>query len=507
MQIRAGRGFSQPILIVLTILLVLVTFGASHIIEAQTTAASGSSITSRPLSVTGSTLPMLGMINAKIDCAALETHDFSKIPDAATKITSATMVASSTNSSQQACKIAGLTAPNAKFIIQLPVKQWNGDYFQGGCGGLCGSLREPAECASALGRGAAIGYSDLGHESASPSDTSWALHNNLRVDFAYHANHALALAAKQIISTYYGHGTQYSYFIGCSDGGREGLIEAQRYPDDFNGVVAGAPAAILSPLNYFKHSWDAQINLDSNNKSILTISKLPVLHNAVMKACDKLDGAADGLLVDPRTCSFDPTTLQCPNDIDSTTCLTRAQIATVKKIYSGPVDEHGNFYYPGGQVYGSELGWEGWVVSPTANFSMDKSIGDQFVGYLSMPLDKQNTKLGALDVKFSPAAFNSILPMASLYDATNPDLSKFQAHGGKLIMYHGFSDPSIVPTGTLAYYAAVVKQMGGLDATQKFARLFMFPGVYHCGGGYGPSHFDMVLRSQPGLNMATHLTK
>lgn len=110
-----------------------------------------------------------------------------------------------------------------------------------------------------------------------------------------------------------------------------------------------------------------------------------------------------------------------------------------------------------------------------------------------MPLDKQNTKLGAFDVKFTPGTFNSILPMTSVYDATNTDLSKFQAHGGKLLIYHGFSDPSIVPTGTLAYYAAVVKQMGGLDATQKFARLFMFPGVYHCGSGYGPSHFDMVI--------------
>lgn len=320
--------------------------------------------------------------------ADLATRDFSKIPDAATKITSASLTASSTNSSQQTCKITGTTAPNAMFIVQLPIKQWNGDYFQGGCGGLCGSLRERAECATALGRGAAIGYSDLGHESSALNDASWALNNNSRIDFAYHANHALALAAKQIISTFYGQTPRYSYFIDCSDGGREGLMEAQRYPDDFNGIVAGAPAAILSPLNYFKHSWEIQSNFDATGKSILTTNKLAVLHNAVMKACDRLDGATDGLLLDPRACSFDQASLQCPNDIDAVNCLPKAQIAVIKKIYSGPVDEHGNYYYPGGQVYGSELGWVGGILSSTGNFGMDKAIADSFVGYMSMPLQK-----------------------------------------------------------------------------------------------------------------------
>jgi feruloyl esterase len=169
------------------------------------------------------------------------------------------------------------------------------------------------------------------------------------------------------------------------------------------------------------------------------------------------------------------------------------QITVVKKIYSGPVDDLGKYYYPGGQVYGSELGWVDWVVSPQDdNITLGKSIADSFVGYLSMPLDKQDTYLGALDVQFTPKAFDSIRAMASVYDATNPDLSNFQERGGKFILYHGFSDPSIVPSGTIAYYSAVVKQMGGLDTTQKFVRLFMFPGVYHCGGGYGPNHFDMV---------------
>jgi hypothetical protein len=170
----------------IAILLVLFGFDTSSFIESQ--------------SVTASTLPVPGTVDAKIDCAALTTRDFSKIPDAAAKIMSANMAASSTNSSQQTCKIAGITAPKAMFVIQLPVKGWNGDYFQGGCGGLCGSLREPAECATALERGAAIGYSDLGHESTALNDASWALNNNLRIDFAYHANHALALAAKEIIN-------------------------------------------------------------------------------------------------------------------------------------------------------------------------------------------------------------------------------------------------------------------------------------------------------------------
>jgi len=495
MQTYIGLFFAQFILIIIiTILLILIGFGANLLIEAQTAKTStdtGSSPT-QSLNITDSTFPVPGKMSSKIDCADLATRDFSRIPDAETKIMYATLVTSSTNS-PPTCKITGTTAPNAMFIIELPVNNWNGDYFQGGCGGLCGLLREPAECTTALGRGAAIGYSDLGHQSSSLNDASWALPENSRIDFAHHANHALALVAKQIINTYYGQEPRYSYFIGCSDGGREGLMEAQRYPDDFHGIVTGAPAAILSPLNYFKHSWDAQINLDSRGKSILDVNKLPVLHNAVMKTCDSLDGATDGLLLEPRVCTFDPTTLQCPNDIDAPNCLTKEQIAVVNKIYSGPVDDRGNYYYPGGQVYGSELGWIDWVVSPSGdNLTLGKSIADAFVGYMSMPLDKQGTNLGALDVNFTQQAFDSIRAMANVYDATNPDMSKFQAYGGKLILYHGFSDPSIVPTGTLAYYAVMVKQMGELDATQNFARLFMFPGVYHCGGGYGPSHFDMV---------------
>ncbi len=422
-----------------------------------------------------------------VACSSLTQKDFSTVlSDATVKITSATVVPAS-GSTPESCKIDGVISPQIKFEIQLPTKQWNGNYFEGGCGGLCGMLSESADCQSAFITGDAVGYNDMGHESAmgSNSDMSWALNETQRQDFAYLANHYVAVFAKSLIKTYYGRSTSYSYFSGCSDGGREALMEAQRYPTEFDGIIAGAPAMYFSFLNSFEHAWITLNDLDSSGKEILTSSALTVLHNAVMAACDKLDGVTDGLIGDPFACTFDPATIEC-TATKTTNCLTMQQAAIAKKIYTGPVDENGEHLYPGGGYsYGSELGWAGAG-------TMGQGIADSVLEYLSQPGSTTKSSTNALNLKYTSAEFKSLLKAAAQYDATNADLSAFRAHGGKLILWHGMADSSIPTYGTPAYYQALVKQMGGLSTTQQFARMFLFPGVYHCGDGYGPSHFDLV---------------
>ena len=451
---------------------------------AATTTTSAQAAVSAPATTP---LPAPGTLGAAIDCAALAAQDFSTLPDAATKITSATLVAAS-GAAPAYCKISGTIAPGSQFVLQLPATGWNGDYFQSGCGGFCGQANPNADCQTAFSRGAAIGASDLGHQGGM-NDMGWALTQDARLDFAYRANHQLAVAAKAILAAYYGKASTHTYFVGCSDGGREALMEAQRYPTDFDGIVAGAPAYLLAFLNTYKHAWQWQANTDSSGNPILTSAKATVLHNAVLAACDKLDGVADGLLTDPRQCTFDPATLLCPTTTDGPTCLTQAQVDAARKMYSAPLDAQGVAYYPGPVLpYGSELRW----VGGGPGGSMDKSIVDSYFGYLALPLAQQDTQQNASSLKYDQATYTSLLEMAKVYDASSTDLTAFRDRGGKLILYHGWADDSISPFGTIAYYAALQKRMGGLEATQKFARLFMFPGVYHCSGGEGPSHFDLV---------------
>jgi hypothetical protein len=427
---------------------------------------------------------------AAIPCSGLTTHNFSHLPDASVQITSAEVVAAS-GSDPASCRVAGTVASNARFVLQLPSAGWTGQYFESGCGGYCGSLNPNADCRMAFSRGGAIGYSDLG--TTGMQDLSWALDEGARLDFAYAANHQLAVAAKAIITAYYGQPPNHSYFIGCSDGGREALIEAQRFPDDFDGIVAGAPAYLLAFLNSFKHTWQYRANTDANGNPIITAEKANALHDAVLAACDTLDGVTDGLLFDPRACTFDPATLLCPTTTDAPDCLTQDQVDAAKKLYSAPVDAQGVRYYPGATLpYGSELRWAGSAGPMGAGDNFDKMIADAYLGYLALPLPQQDTSFNAATLTFDPASYERLLAMASVYNASSTDLAAFRDRGGKLILYHGWADDSIAPTGTIAYYAALQRQMGGLEATQRFARLFMFPGVYHCSGGEGPSHWDMV---------------
>ncbi|MFN8662133.1 MAG: tannase/feruloyl esterase family alpha/beta hydrolase [Thermomicrobiales bacterium] len=423
-------------------------------------------------------------------CAQLATKNFSTIPDASLRIFTAIEQAA-TDATAATCQVTGTIAANAQFVLQLPSNDWDGRYYQSGCGGYCGNLSPNADCQQALGRGAAIGYSDLG--TTGMQDLSWTEDEGARQDFAYAANHELAVAAKAIINVFYGHPPAHAYFIGCSDGGREALMEAQRFPDDFDGIVAGAPAYLLAFLNSYKHTWQYRANTGADGNPIITADQAAVLHEAVLDACDDTDGLADGLIFDPRACTFDPAGLLCPAPIDAAGCLTQAQVDAARRLYSAPTDANGVRYYPAATLpYGSELRWVGGGGPTGEAGNFDKMIADVYLGSLSLPLPWQDPNWNADSLELRPRDVFALLPMAAVYDASNPDLAAFRDRGGKLILYHGWADDSISPEGTVAYYDALQQQMGGSEATLQFARLFMFPGVYHCSGGYGPSHFDMV---------------
>ncbi|MBW4511636.1 MAG: tannase/feruloyl esterase family alpha/beta hydrolase [Scytonematopsis contorta HA4267-MV1] len=428
-------------------------------------------------------------------CVALAKRDFSGIPDAPTGIFSTQVVASSSQNPEY-CDVKGYVTPQVQFEVRLPTKNWNRRYLQAGCGGYCGVLTALPESTEALKRNFAVAFSNSGHVGGGgetgAGSALWGLDQpQLRADFGYRSEHVTALAAKTIISAFYGKSPSYSYYHGCSNGGRQGLMEAQRYPKDFNGIIAGAPAAIQAPLNGEYETWNAITNLDPQDNAILTSDKLTLLHDAAIANCDGKDGLVDGQITDPRVCTFKPESLSCPNNRNQSNCLTAAQVAVVKKLYSGVVDGNGKLLYPGAKTIGSELDWTGWSVKKPGMGLITVGIADNYLKYLAFPKSPP-ASYSYKDWKFNAEGFDSLRPLGKVYNATNPNLKAFYKHGGKIIFHHGWSDSAIPPLGTIAYYQAVQDTMGGLKATQQFARLFMIPGMYHCLGGTNPSRFDML---------------
>jgi len=416
---------------------------------------------------------------------------------AGTGITSATLATASPG--YPVCDVKGVIAPQIQFEVQLPTQTYRQRYLQAGCGGLCGTLainvQAAAGCVPVTDGTFATASNNQGHIGGGSADGNFGTDPQARVDFAERADHLTALAAKALITEFYGQRPRFSYFDGCSQGGHEGLTEAQRYPNDFDGILAGAPASITTELNAVNQPWLARVDFDAAGRVILPATKLGSLHDAVMTSCDGRDGVVDGQLDDPRACDFDPAALACPAGADTPNCLTQAQVTVVRKIYSGAVTTRGEHLYPGGQPYGSELAWAGWFIptNPTAPQSSTIAwrIGNGWVKYLAF---KTNPPISFTlnDIAFDKPTFDRVRQLAGLYDAIDPDLTAFRNAGGKLILWHGWADQAIPPTGTVAYYQAVQDRVGGLASTQKFARLFMFPGVLHCGGGAAPNTFDLL---------------
>jgi hypothetical protein len=443
-------------------------------------------------------------IPATATCASMATDpNLVTIPGNPTSIDSATDVPAASGNPEY-CDLKGMIAPQTHFEMKLPVSTWQGRYLQNGCGGYCGSVTNQTfpSCDATLGGDFAMATDDEGHTASSGVGGAGLFAFNsqkLRNEYGYESEHSLAVVAKAIIGDYYGVAPKYSYFDGCSDGGREAMAMAERYPTDFNGIIAGAPEIIAGPLNAELQTWNYRVNSDANGNAILTSNKLAALHSAVISACAGDDGTNDGIITDPRNCHFDPASIQCPSGVDTTSCLTPAQVGVARNIYQGVVDPKGRHLYPGGLPLGSELSWAGFVVpiTPPGGGTVSAKASAVYSG-LSLPyLRYQLLAPGQLGPdpsqwQFTDQGFRSMFPAANTQDQMSTDLSAFRRHGGKLIIWQGWADQAIPTFGTVDYYHTLVNRMGGLSATQQFARMFLFPTVAHCGGGYANSSFDLV---------------
>lgn len=462
-----------------------------------------------PASSTPATSTALAVVKPVIDCAQLGAVDVSDIGGAGSKITSATVTTTTINgASVSLCSVKGTLAPSNNFAVALPVSTWTQRFAELGCGGLCGSLGDPTnlagvsasfKCPLVQQGGFVTAATDMGH---SGNASAWTTNAQQQADFAYRGQHITTLAAKKLIRAYYGQAQKVAYFVGCSDGGREALMAAQRYPNDYNGIVAGAPAAHFQIQNSVYHGWNVVSNSStgtSAGNAILYADKLALLHKAVVAACAD---TPDGLLSDPRSCNFDPASLQCgAGATDTSQCLTAAEAAAAGKIYGGPLDATTRERMQAGRpLFGSEVNWPG-VEAPAATatstgtpapvssiFSYNIVSGAYNLIFTGSPTMPNVDTFGYTDASFYGTY---LAPNHPLYDATNPDLSAFQKAGGKLILWHGWADQHISPKYTIAYYEAVQNQMGAATV-DGFARMYLLPGVGHCGGGEGLPNIDLV---------------
>ena len=375
-----------------------------------------------------------------------------------------------------ACRVVGRIAPAIGFEVWMPVANWNGKFQAVGGGGFAGVISYGA-MATALARGYATASTDTGH---STPGGSWALGRpELVADFAYRAIHEMTVTAKAVVAAFYGKGPRLSYFVGCSTGGRQGLMEAQRFPSDYDGIVAGAPA------NFWTHlmagTLAPAVATLKEPASHLPAGKLSLLNKAALAACDARDGTADGLIENPRACAFDPGALVCPG-ADSETCLTPAQLEAARKIYAPAVNPRTKQDIFPGMPPGSELTWTAVAGGPQP-FPIPVEFYKYFVHA------DANWDWKTIDFDKDVAAADDKL--AALMNATDPNLTAFRSRGGKLIMYHGWNDQLIQAGNSINYYNSVSQAMGAKE-TDDFARLFMAPGMLHCAGGPGPNSFDAL---------------
>ncbi len=382
------------------------------------------------------------------------------------------------------CRVTGMLHPTAdsriRFEVWLPASGWNGKLLSVGNGGFAGSLYYE-QMAGNLGRGYATAGTDTGHQ-AEAEDASWAYKHPEKIkDFAYRGLHLTTVDAKAVVKQFYDSAAKKSFFDGCSDGGREALIEAQRFPDDFDGILAGAPANDWTHL--VSSGVDVGKTLDGNPAAYISSMKLPAITKAVLAQCDAADGVKDGILNDPRTCHFDPDVLLCKGGEDSLDCLSAPQVTALRKLYSGGQYSDGRMIAPG-LMPGDESSWKAWAIGSAPGMS---NYTQNFFRY--MVLDDPSWNGLTADVDASAKAADAKL--AAVLNATDPDLSRFAAHGGKLILYHGWEDPAISPLNTIGYYGAVQKAVGAQKAAG-FVHLYMVPGMEHCAGGPGPSSFGQL---------------
>jgi len=390
------------------------------------------------------------------------------------------------------CRMAYTVDKEVRVELWMPVA-WNHKLVAVGNGGLAGQIGYAA-MVKPLQSGYAASSTDTGHQTAANTDGEWALGNYERVlNFADRGTHLMAEADKIILNAFYNAQPAHAYFNGCSQGGHESMIEAQRYPADFDGIIAGDPANNWTHHYIGGHLWIARA---VDGDGYLPAEKVQILGDAVTQQCDEIDGIKDGVLNDPRRCKFNPEILLCKS-ADTSKCLTGAQVTAVQKIWSGLRTPEGQVIYPG-LMPGAEGGWGTYITGSGPGKGRHAMLGApffQFFVFGDPNWDFRSFRFTASD-GFDNDIDYTDSKLAALFNAVNPDLSQFKARGGKLIHYHGWSDPDISPLNSVNYYESVVNAQGGdvrgLSNTVEFYRLFMVPGMFHCNGGPGATSFDML---------------
>ncbi|HTA43482.1 MAG TPA: tannase/feruloyl esterase family alpha/beta hydrolase [Bryobacteraceae bacterium] len=408
-------------------------------------------------------------------------------------VISATVIPASANAPEH-CRVSLMVPPEINIEVNLPTG-WNGRLYMFGNGGWAGESFEAPNRINNRARGLTAGFvtaaTDTGHSAAIEPGASFALNRQKLLDFGFRSLHVTAEAAKMIARAYYSAGPSKSYYDGCSQGGREGLILAQRFPNDFDAIIAGSPGLDNTGTMVARAYW-----MQGLAANPFPASKLGLLANRVYEQCDTKDGLKDGLIDDPRRCDFKTARdlPHCAEGNDGSDCFTTAQIAALDRIY-GDVMSAGKRVFPGWPV-GAEVagpnGQSGWIGQqiPAANGpGAWTTFGQNFLRFMmpgAKPQDVSNSDLFArFDIDKDPARIGEL---RQILDAKDPDLSAFRRHGGKLLMYYGWADPQLNPMMGVEYYEQVTEKMGA--STKDFARLYMVPGMFHCGGGIGTSVFD-----------------
>ena len=384
------------------------------------------------------------------------------------------------------CRVEGVikTTEDSEinFAVWMPVVGWNRGFRGVGNYGFAGEINF-ADMAAALRSGYATASTDTGHRGGS-TDAEWAIGHPERVaDFGYRAVHEMTEKAKMIIRSFYGQAPQLSFFEGSSNGGRQGLIEAQRFPEDYEGILVGD-----APISATHLLTAALYNTYALPPAYIPAIKIPAISRAVLAACDVLDGISDGILNDPRQCRFDPSVLRCQS-AESDRCLTSAQVAQLEKIYTGLRNAKGEQLFPGYLPGGEEgdYGWETWIIGDGPGKGMMSMSAQNYFRDIVF----ENPAWDFRTVSAERAAEIADSKTARLVNATDPDLHQFKAKGGKLILYHGWSDAGIPGTEAINYYESVIAKMG-LQETESFVRLYMVPGMHHGFLGPGPNFFGQV---------------
>lgn len=417
------------------------------------------------------------------------------------------------------CRITGTIFPEIGFEMRFPTEGWNGKFYMAGCGAFCGQVGSdvPGFINSmnyGLKRNYAVAATDSGHQAKSKSESLWAYNNrDGEINWGHRAVHRTANVTKAAIEDFYGKGPELSYFAGCSTGGRMAAMEAWRYPEDFDGVISGAPALNYQKLLAVYFAWMQQQNTDEYGREIISAEDTVVLEKHIYDKCDENDGVKDRVIDDPSTCEFEPKALLCKGE-KKDTCFTEKQVNALEKLYAEPKNSRGEPLFPGAVPVGGEHSWRIWFTDRAKTvdgkipeqkkmLAKDKGfmsdLNQNFLSYMAFEHDPgEDISPLTFDFDLHPKKLDV---MGKIYNSDDPDISAFAKRGGKMLLWHGWGDMIIPPSMSIDYYDRMTDLFGGVEQTQAFARFFLFPGVDHCGLVPGPG------ASQDGFDLLTALEK